>query len=211
MREVDHWEPLRRAVPAAEALALPSDGNGVGNLGIRISPRGQPVPSAGEPFVIDGWSCLETHLLVAGYELVDAGNVYIAATDAFLIGSAVSGVAWLSRTENGDDFFRKLQDLGLATVFKWPLTQVARIEIDRTKKYFKLWDAELRIEGRDRRALLRSQIVKYHGRERSGPAASEMFALGRALADVVGAARGNAVQWVTECDRSGESHAVSFE
>lgn len=167
------WEDFRETLPAIEGLNNPDSGHALNRFGFQIDDHGFPVPFASMPEDgdVERWrteydwpnftpvvardvtpghvSVSDLTMSVHGITVVDSqvgGNTSRAifrVTKEFLYGSAYAGFG--AQWRNGSWTLGPMGRRALA--FKWFLSDVASIEVQRTHKMFRLRDAEVTIRG----------------------------------------------------------------
>jgi hypothetical protein len=154
---------------------------------------------------------------VAGYVEPGSSRCFLQLTDEYLLGSFVAGHLLCGFDSDGTPERGKYESgtgKGICLMWRWPLADIEEIEVDRAKRMFKWWDAQLGIYGPDRRSHIRLESINDEGKTvpGSGSFANDLTPFAQALAAAVASARGQAElpKWDVDGDRGDESHVVKF-
>lgn len=207
-------------VPALEYYALTGEVGTyvIGDLEVRVREVGGRIrPLGAEPF-IGMWSANDCRLkAVIGSDdcgprsgklleytsaTIASGKLEVGLSRTRLLGSFTQGHSCFGHTQ---------ADRNRVLVFSWHLSDIDKIEICRTKKYFKLWIEEMFIICDDPHARLRLTSVG-RTRDESGKLQiglkSDEVGFARLLADLAGRCRNTSVQWETVKDHDGEDEVA---
>lgn len=197
-------------------------------LGVAVSPRGWPVyvASVPEQFLAgsrerygqdwaplpgpvrsDDWSALDADLEVDGIVVGGRSKMFFMLLDRNLVGTVVKGTGIQGFSEDGDPQYSEVEGRSRIPIFDWPYDQIAGIEVERRRKYMKMWDSQLIVEGTSRASLSAGIVSKYGSLKASG---SGMVAFAHALASAVNNVRQTVTPWSVKHQGGTESHRILF-
>lgn len=233
--EISDWDGLLRACPAVELEGRRAGANSWTALGFAVDETGwvvvkdlpeetikeigdqQPVtdwkPLPSSDLITDRVAALGSSLVVEGVDIATSGGgdgskAFLRLTKRYLLGGFSDGLSILG-WEASKPTYGPLR--GESLCFRWPLDDIAEIQVTRRRKYMKLWDAEFSISGRANSAIFRAEDLVDLGKSVPG-SGSILVRFGHLLASAVeGTGRPSANGWIVSRDDGDEVHTISFE
>lgn len=210
-------------IPGVERFSVGPDPT-IGALGIVLMPGGRPSfmeepeqsdledfrdtwgkdwrPLRG-PMESRGWTALDAWLSSSKGEIADEAKCYLAiGLEDNLVGSFIQGRARIDHGADGP-VFGDLKQREKVLVFRWPYSEIHRIELLNTRKLMKLWDEHLIVTGPHKSRLL-LKAMTHSGGDRPKRAKPELSDFALTLAEAVKKSRDSDAGWEIETETAGE-------
>lgn len=229
MTDFQLLETTRDRVPLCTTMMPGKDSRAWNaDLGFAVGPSGfiyLPDPAdlasaglAGEPVTGERYGrfgALDATLTVEGTEVADVprggkSRCYLKMTDEYLLGCFEEGLKIVGLDDHGQSVLRSA---GFFVLWRWPLADIEMIEVDRVKKMFKWWDAQLSIRGRGGRSVFTASMINDYEKSRPNMALTDMQGFADALAGLVADRRGMApgeAQWQVHASGPEDTRRVTF-
>jgi hypothetical protein len=149
-------------------------------------------------------------LTVADFPVGGKSRCRLQMTAEYLMGCFADGLKIVNLEQDGEPVLR---DGNFFLLWRWPLAEIESIEVDRVKKMFKWWDAQLTVQGRGGRSVFTAAIVNDYEKSRPDRSMSEMQGFADALAQLVAAQRGiapNQIDWKVQAEGSEETRSITL-
>jgi hypothetical protein len=243
MEPITGWDDFASTSPAVAALTTPASGYVVTPLGFIINEYGHPMPTQsasdesierfrrefGRPdwlpvltqdvlpgiFTVTDFSLSVHDVTIVDFEVGGSSRALFRIAKDFIYGSAYKGLG--AQWRDGTFGLRALD--GSARLWRWPLRDIASVEVVRTHKTFKLRDEEVLIRGEAPGPEAKGEgagvsVMRFGGleaKEAANPSdGSPFLGFGEHLAKLIAAARGTSAIWRVEANGKDKTHVASF-